>query len=405
MLDRLRKISASRAGEIVIICALIALALYLRVSFVYKVHHLPLKDYSADAYNYDIMVRQFLDKGFLGYLSATPNAYITPGYPLFLAAIYKAAGYQPTSPLQTVRLVQAIIATLTVLLMYLIGREIKGPRVGYMAALLTAVYPPFVWAPTILLTETLGTFFLVFYVYTQLVALKKGTPLSGLLNGAVFGLSLLVRPASAPIIVIPYLYQLWRTRDLKRAVHGFAWTVVGLVAVMLPWWVRNVLVMHKLILLATQTWNPMLGGAYPYFQGMEHMPKVESTMDVVKFIIQGFINQPALYLKWFTIGKFNIIFGNMWYDLPAGQTYLRTLALLHPFIIILGWSGVLYAIRRREIQIPAIFAFLLTGIQLMFIPVNRYAFGIIPFLILTTAFVYEALMFEDAHSPQPTAHS
>lgn len=405
MLKRVREFVESRAGELIIVGSIFALALYLRLYFVNNIAHLPLKDYSADAYNYDVMVRQFLDKGFLGYLSTKPNAYITPGYPLFLAAIYKVVGYQPESPLQAVRLVQAIIAALTIPLMHLVGRAVKNVRVGYLAAVLAAIYPSFVWAPTILLTETLGTFLFVLYLYTQLVALAKDKPLFHLLNGLAFGVGLLVRPAAAPLIIFPYLYHYWRTRDLRGTVKGFIWTVVGLVAIMLPWWVRNVLTMHKLIFLATQTWNPMLGGAFPYFQGMDHLPKVESTMDVVRFIIQGFLKQPGLYLKWFTIGKFNIIFERMWYDLAPKYTFLRSLTLLHPLLVSVGWLGVLYALRRREIQIPAIFAFLMTGIQLMFIPVNRYAFGIMPLLMLTTAFVVEVLMFEDARGPQAEARS
>lgn len=393
MLERLRKFMESRMGELIIVGAIFTLALYLRVYFVNHIDHLPLKDYSADAYNYDVMVRQFLDQGFLGYLSTTPNAYITPGYPLFLAAIYKIVGYQPDSPLHAVRLIQAIIAALAVPLMHLIGRQLKNVRVGYMAAVLTAVYPSFVWAPTILLTETLGTVLFVLYLYAQLVALSKDKPLYHLLSGLAFGLGLLVRPAGAPLIVVPYLYHWWQTRATRQVARSFLWSVGGLVAIMFPWWLRNVLTLHKLIFLATQTWNPMLGGAFPYFQGMEHMPKVQSTADVLIFILQGFLKQPVLYLKWFTIGKFNIIFGRMWFDLAPEYGFLRSLTPLHPLIVAVGWLGVLSALRRREFQIPAILTVLMTAIQLMFIPVNRYAFGIMPLLMLTTALVFEVLWF------------
>ena len=43
-----------------------------------------------DEIGYHEMTRQFLNKGFLGYYSNKPNAFVTPGYPLFLAAVYKA---------------------------------------------------------------------------------------------------------------------------------------------------------------------------------------------------------------------------------------------------------------------------------------------------------------------------
>ncbi|AGB20175.1 ArnT family glycosyltransferase [Thermoanaerobacterium thermosaccharolyticum] len=371
---------------------IIIVALYLRLLFVYKVVQPPL---SGDAKNYDIMVKQFLTKGFLGYMSNTPNAYITPGYPLFLALIYKIFGFSNGSPLQAVRIIQSIFSVLTVLFIYLIGREIKNNKVGLIAAFFSAIYPTFVWASTLILTETVYTFTFMVYLYLQIIAYKKPGIFVNVMTGVFFGLSILIRPAAAPIIVIPYILMYFKFKDIRYTLKNFLYVLLGFTAIMMPWWIRNIVTLHKLILLASQTWNPMLGGAFPYFNGIDHVPQnIRSTMDVIKFIVKGFEKSPIYYFKWYTIGKFNIIFGSMWYDLDLKYQYLRNLYLLHSFLMAIGWLGAFYSLRKDEIRFIGIYAIILTLIQLMFIPTNRYAFTIMSLLILLSSYVIDKLLFD-----------
>lgn len=386
---RLRSKKFFVAASIVVI---LAIALYLRFLFVYKVFEPPL---SGDAKNYDIMVKQFLTKGFLGYMSNTPNAYVTPGYPLFLALIYKIFGFSNGSPLQAVRIIQSVLSVLTVLLIFFIGREIKNSKVGIMAALISAIYPTFVWASTLILTETVYTFIFMVYLYLQIIACKRPKAYINILAGISFGLAILIRPAAAPLIAIPYILVYIQSRDLNYTVRNFLQVLIGFIAIMMPWWIRNIVTLHKLILFATQTWNPMLGGAFPFFNGIEHVPQnIRSTMDVIKFIIKGFEKSPIYYFKWYTIGKFNIIFGSMWYDLDPKYQYLRNIYLLHSFVMAIGWLGAFYSLRKHEIRFIGIYAIVLTLIQLMFIPTNRYAFSIMPLLILLASYVIDKLLFE-----------
>ncbi|AFK85381.1 MULTISPECIES: ArnT family glycosyltransferase [Thermoanaerobacterium] len=386
------KLSSKKFFVAVSLIAVLAIALYLRFLFVYKVIQPPL---SGDAKNYDIMVKQFLTKGFLGYMSDTPNAYVTPGYPLFLALIYKIFGFSNGSPLQAIRIVQSVLSVLTVLLIFLIGREIKNNKVGLMAASISAIYPTFVWASTLILTETVYTFVFMVYLYLQIIALKRPKVYINVLTGILFGLAILIRPAAAPLIVIPYILMYIQNRDLNYTARNFLQVLIGFIVIMMPWWIRNIVTLHKLILFATQTWNPMLGGAFPFFNGIEHVPQnIRSTMDVIKFIIKGFEKSPIYYFKWYTIGKFNIIFGSMWYDLDPKYQYLRNIYLLHSFVMAIGWLGTFYSLRKREIRFIGIYAILLTLIQLMFIPTNRYAFSIMPLLIILASYVIDKLLFE-----------
>ncbi|ORX22549.1 oligosaccharyl transferase STT3 subunit [Thermoanaerobacterium sp. PSU-2] len=386
------KLSSKKFFVAVSLIAVLAIALYLRFLFVYKVIQPPL---SGDAKNYDIMVKQFLTKGFLGYMSNSPNAYVTPGYPLFLALIYKIFGFSNGSPLQAVRIVQSVLSVLTVLLIFFIGREIRNNKVGLMAASISAIYPTFVWASTLILTETVYTFVFMVYLYLQVIALKRPKAYINVLTGILFGLAILIRPAAAPLIVIPYILMYIQNRDLNYTVRNFLQVLIGFIVIMMPWWIRNIVTLHKLILFATQTWNPMLGGAFPFFNGIEHVPQnIRSTTDVIKFIIKGFEKSPIYYFKWYTIGKFNIIFGSMWYDLDPKYQYLQNIYLIHSFVMAIGWLGAFYSLRKYEIRFIGIYAILVTLIQLMFIPTNRYAFSIMPLLIILASYVIDKLLFE-----------
>lgn len=377
----------------VFIILIMILALYLRLIFVYKVVQPPL---AGDAYNYDIMTKQFLTKGFLGYMSKTPNAYVTPGYPLFLAIIYKVFGFSKESPLQTVRIIQSIFSLLTVLIIFFIGREIKNNKVGLISSFFMAIYPTFAWAPSQILTEVIYTFTFILYLYLQIIVIKRPKIWLSILTGIIFGVSALIRPSAVPLIIVPYILYYFKHRNVRDTIINFLYVLLGFVVIMMPWWIRNILVMHKLILLATQTWNPMLGGAFPYFARIKYVPQyIHSTGDVIKFIIKGFKRSPLLYLKWYTIGKFNIIFGTMWYDLDLKYKYLRNLYQFHDFIYIVGWLGTLFSLRKDNIRLIGIYAILLTLIQLMFIPVARYAFAIIPLLMLLAAYIVDMLFFDN----------
>lgn len=79
----------------IVLCIFISVvAFYIRIDFVKSVtHHMP-----HDSVNYDIMVRQLLEKGVYAYKSEEPNAQVTPGYPLLMAGVYILADYKNHDP-------------------------------------------------------------------------------------------------------------------------------------------------------------------------------------------------------------------------------------------------------------------------------------------------------------------
>jgi 4-amino-4-deoxy-L-arabinose transferase-like glycosyltransferase len=100
--------------EAVLLAAILLLSLGLRLAFLFVVPQPPLQ---YDAISYDAMVRQIIEDHFYAYQQGEPNAFTTPGYPIFLTIIYKVFGYADGSPLMAVRVVQILLSVLTIYLL------------------------------------------------------------------------------------------------------------------------------------------------------------------------------------------------------------------------------------------------------------------------------------------------
>ncbi|KNY27376.1 ArnT family glycosyltransferase [Pseudobacteroides cellulosolvens] len=398
--DKAKNLYIKRTRLIIASCLLVIFlaALFFRLYYVFTINHPPLKN---DSYNYDVMARNFLDNGYLGYTDSyslhrpalVPNATITPGYPLFLSAIYYIWGYKSGSPLDAVRIVQAILGALTCLLMYLLGKRIKNRIVGFVSAIFYAVYPSFIWAATLILTETLYNFLFVLYLYIQFILLENiKSRKNAVLCGFVFSAAVMVRPTALPLIVVPFIYKYFMDRKTS-VLKSLFFTCAGVLILMIPWWVRNFISLNKFVFLATQTGNPLIAGTFPYFHNVDLSKyNVDNQLKAgLGYIIEGFKNEPLLYLKWFTIGKFTFLFKSQWLYPPEGVSVFKSLEMLHSFIISFGWFGVMLSFIKRKYMLISIFIIMMTALQLLFVPEARYAHSIMPLLIILTAGIIDDL--------------
>ena len=191
----------------------LGILIVLVLGFVMRYYAIHNYDYilTYDAYNYHNMAKQFLSDGILGYKpdvpSGEPNAYVTPGYPLFLSAIY-AISPDENAGVYYVKIVQAVLGTLTALLAYLTARKLGGQLAGWIVLILMIVYPTYIAMPLFLLTETLYTFLFLLYVYLQVLAFEKNKTSLYFWTGIVFGLAVMVRPGVFFASVFVYLFYL-----------------------------------------------------------------------------------------------------------------------------------------------------------------------------------------------------
>ena len=340
-------------------------------------------DLSHDARNYDAMVRQLLGQGFYGYMSDKPNAYVSPGYPMFLTVLYALLGWEGRSPLDAVRWVQVLLGALTVGLVFLVARRACGERAALAAGLVAALYPSLVFLPLYVLTETLFLFLTVLFTWLLFNALDAPHWARWALAGGVLGLATLVRPVAAPILLVTWLWLAWgrRVPSLRQAVLASG---AAFVLVMLPWWVRNYLALGKIILFATQTGNPLIAGAFPFGELPDGLPSAvdEQLAAALRYILQGFVEQPLVYAYWFTAGKFLRILGSPFYT-PG---YYDLAMVVHFLVVPLGVWGMVRGLRRGDLaQLLSLFSLVMLAVHLAFIPENRYGLTLLPWLFILAA--------------------
>jgi hypothetical protein len=219
----------------------------------------------------------------------------TPGYPLFLAVSRALLGERPLGA----RLVQAALGTLSVWLVYHLTRELmvdRGPRpagtrsmVPLIAAFLTAVHPFFIGMSVLLLSEAVFVPLMVAALWGLAVAwnrISSGSPMGlakGLLLplaiGAANGAAILVRPSWAlfiPVMIGGLMVGTIGSPGLRRAramaaarISGVI--VLGLVAVMAPWWVRNARVFGRFVPTAIWMGASLYDGLNPAATGASNM--------------------------------------------------------------------------------------------------------------------------------------
>jgi len=381
---------------------------------------------SGDARNYCLMSHQLADTGIYGYwydgnpYGGSPgvsNARVMPGYPLFLTLVYKVVG-DPWRQITAVRLIQAFLGSLCALLAFAAVRRIFGKDLpAVLTALLVAVYPTYVLSCTLLLTEGLGLFTMLLYFYAAALAFDTGNKHLHLLAGMAFGLHILVRPTLLPLFIVPFIYLLISGRKKSgpigfrnpgRAIGMyttgeigklFFLQLAGLVVVMAPWWIRNLVTLGSLIITAKGDGNALLAGTYPYWQDyFQDIPEsIKGVNDAqrewaIRRIINGLKTEPWLYIKWFTWGKTQHTFGTP-YLVNLVPEIKKVHEWLHNQILWFGIGGMLlHSVRQLKGFYLYLYGLIILGLQLLFIPDPRYAYQLMFFLMVGAAFLVDQIL-------------
>lgn len=182
-----------------------------------------------------------------------PSLIRLPGYPLFLAGVYKIFGHGNNT---AVRVVQALIDTSTCVLIALVAfawavAEERRHRAAMVAFALAAVCPFTAIYVATVLTEVITNFLAVAMVLTVTWAFKATELKRSLVwwgvSGLIVGLAVLFRPDSglfaAAVGVTIVLWFGWR-RDFKRLFLSGACLSLAFCVVLVPWTIRNYRVFH-----------------------------------------------------------------------------------------------------------------------------------------------------------------
>lgn len=211
-------------------------AFVLRVIFVLSIQN---KFYFSDSLIYeDCAIRILEGKGFGNYERA-------PLYPLWMSLVYLLAGGKN---IVLLRILESAIGSLLCVIVFYLGQSIFERHVGVIAAILSSIYPLFVFLPGLNYPTLLSTFFVSLGVYLTVQVSLHNRIYLGILTWAVFGLSTL---AVAPTATLSLAAAIWilffsSLRKKYRILHGCIMPIFFLLS-MAPWTIRHYVYYQKLI--------------------------------------------------------------------------------------------------------------------------------------------------------------
>lgn len=170
------------------------------------------------------------------------SAWVTPGYPLFLAGIYIIFGYS----FLAVIIVQTLLLTSSFILIFSLSRRLYNQTVAYIVlAILLLSLRLIVYVPQVY-TEILFIFFIsvILFSYFKLIGNDKYSYAWSILTGFAMGFGFLVRPVIMPVLIIIPIFLLINHKSFRYIV------ICSLVAILIIsiWLYRNYKVFNRLLI-------------------------------------------------------------------------------------------------------------------------------------------------------------
>ncbi len=177
-----------------------------------------------------------------------PTANFPPLYPGLIAIFHHLGLGTP----YRIQFASAAIGGVTIALTGLLGRRVAGPRVGVLAALLAACWPPLIAADESLMSENLALPLVLWAVLAVINAQQRGGWQRWVLAGVPLGLGVLTR-SELPILAgcLLLVAVLTGGPGRLRRLYGALATAAVVAAFMLPWTIDRVSAVGSQAVLAT----------------------------------------------------------------------------------------------------------------------------------------------------------
>jgi 4-amino-4-deoxy-L-arabinose transferase-like glycosyltransferase len=232
---------------------LVLLALILVVGFGLRAYRVaePLATPGDDARAYYALSKSLYEEGSYGGPAFRDSSDWSPGAPLLYAASFYATG----GPREGVgRIVEALLGVVAIVVVFLLGRRLGGGPAGLIAAFAVAVYPPFIHSTGALFSEPPAILTLPAGVLAFLWASEQERLRAWLLPGLLFGLTALIRPEYLVVggaFAVLAAIRVGRARGWRPGLAGAALLVAAFLLPIVPWAVRNVVVLDRVVPIST----------------------------------------------------------------------------------------------------------------------------------------------------------
>lgn len=195
----------------------------------------------------------------------TPTAWIAPLIPFLWSLVFRVFGIFTDPSLVAIFTLQALSRSIScVIYMHLLerltlSRGVKTPTLTFSLSAALALWPENYFITTLPWYYTWQELSLLL-VLTSLISFhERGEKMTALVLGVTSGMALLINPVPLPWILLGYLF-LYRERDAERGLLLLSASLALLLV--LPWSVRNVVVVGKGAFLRSNLGVEILQGNY-----------------------------------------------------------------------------------------------------------------------------------------------
>lgn len=342
----------------------------------------------------------FMDTGSLTYHKTNePTVYIMPGITLVLAFLMTIFG--KISGIAAFRIFQVILQTLSIYLLFLIGKKVLNSRIALFACVIDFFSITEYYAATLILTETIFKFLLLLLIYLSITAIEEKNVLYYTLGGLIWGIACLFRPTIAAypaVILVMWLIRKYKFRDMVK------FTIVAFLSfcvVMSPWWIRNGIVFDEFIPLTLSSGNPFLQGTYlnydqtkdytPYNPGRTAIETNQNEMNTGLYRLKTYgAIHPLRYIVWYTFGKSRHLWcAPFYWKEILGVRAFQAVCFHWAVLISAAFGTILLFINRKMVSMELIIPLVIGYFHLIYLPYftfSRYAFPIMPLVGILSAY-------------------
>jgi 4-amino-4-deoxy-L-arabinose transferase-like glycosyltransferase len=239
----------------------------------------PVENPADDSRAYFALSKALYEEGSFGGPEFRDSSDWSPGAPFLYAAAFYATGGAREG---TARIVEALLGVATILVVFALGWRLGGRAhgrwVGLFAAFAVAVYPPFIHTTGELMSEPPAMLTLPAAILAFLWASERGENalVPGMrrqvrsqwvwaIPGLLFGLAAMFRPeyllVGAAFVVLASV-RAWRASEWRLGLAGAAVLLVALLLPILPWTVRNIVVLDRVVPISTGGGKALYVGTY-----------------------------------------------------------------------------------------------------------------------------------------------
>lgn len=349
-----------------------------------------------------------LEEGRFTYHDTAENTvFIMPGLPFTLAFFIGIFGR--FQGVMAFRVFQSVLQSLSLLLIFFLGRKLFNSKVGLLAVILDALYIPELWSTNVILTEVIFKFLLLLLIYICLYAVDTKRTVYYVIGGMVWGITALFRPtiAAFPVVILGmWIYKKYKFKEILKYTL-ITTSVFSLV--MSPWWIRNYITFNRFIPLTLSSGNPLIQGSYiKYDKNIDFYPwkSVEDRVEQEYYFKENFkyrfkhymLKKPYTYARWYFVDKSLELWNGPFYWKEILDIPIIKARAYHLLILSLGVAGIITAFRDYRggylkynflLSFWVIIYFIVLHIP--YVTFSRYSYPAMSIMILFCAYVISGL--------------